>query len=162
MPRGEHFTREHQRRARRAVSSESCARNGSKGAKVTLARYGADSLFNHWRRWKLNHSSLNELVMIGILARLGIVADREWRLGETLLSVDFYLPQFDCAIEIHGSIHHKFEEEKRRRRDQRKRQWLADAGINCLWINYLEFCDVAALIRRVERFVKEAQLESAA
>lgn len=40
-----HFTPEHQRYARSRVSSDSCARNGAKGARATIAKYGEEFLF---------------------------------------------------------------------------------------------------------------------
>jgi hypothetical protein len=51
-----HFTREHQQYARSRVGSESCSINGAKGARVTIERYGVDTLF---KRWQASTTPLN-------------------------------------------------------------------------------------------------------
>jgi hypothetical protein len=87
-----HFTREYQQHARSKVSSESCSRNGAKGAKVTIERYGVDTLFKRWHAWKLANPSRPERLMIDILTGLKIEFECEKRIGDSLYSMYFYLP----------------------------------------------------------------------
>src|SRR5262245_58797657 len=82
-----HFTPEHQRHARSKVSSELCSRNGAKGARATIAKYGEEFLFDRWHAWKLANPSRPEQLVIGILTRLGIEFEREKRLGKSLYTV---------------------------------------------------------------------------
>jgi hypothetical protein len=79
MTTPKHLTSEHQRRARSKDSSSSCARNGSLGAKATIAKHGFGKFFESWRKWKLAHPSQPEIVIIGILNRLNVVYEREWQ-----------------------------------------------------------------------------------
>jgi very-short-patch-repair endonuclease len=153
-----HFTREHQRMARRKVSSESCARNGAKGAKVTMAKYGEEFLFKKWQKWKLENPSRPELLMIGILSRLGIRYERERQIGESLYSMDFYLPDTNQSIEVNSRIHTQFEAEKRKRRSARKRALLEQLEINCLVVWDTELtADTPAVISKVQSFLKGGQ-----
>jgi hypothetical protein len=110
-----HFTPEFQRWARSQVSSESCAKNGAKGFKATVQKHGHEPAFQGVRRWRLNKPSSNELRMIGILARLGIAYEREYRLGTSLYTLDFYLPATGQAIEVNSRIHTQLDVEKRER-----------------------------------------------
>lgn len=153
MPRGAHFTREHQRAARRAVSSASCAANGAKGAAVTIERHGYEVLFQRSRRHRLLNPSAPERLIIGILSTLKIKTDRKYRLGSTLYTVDFYLPDHSKAIEVHGRVHRMLKTQERARNDERKRALLDEAGIDCLWITDDELGDVPALIEKIKTFV---------
>jgi len=149
-----HFTREFQRWARSHVSSESCAKNGARGFVATLAKHGPDVAFSGARKWRLSHPSSNELLMIGILSRLGIRYEREHRVGDTLYTVDFYLTDTNQAIEVDSRIHEQFDIEKRRQRKTRKRKLLADHHIPCLSVLDTELTrDVDVVIRKVRRFV---------
>lgn len=156
MPRGEHFTREHQQRARKAVSSASCASNGKKGAAVTLQRYGKEHLFCKWQMWKLNNPSMNELVVIGILSRLGFDQqyEREARVASSLMTVDFFFPEKRKAIEVNGRIHQVFDAEQRLARQHQKLALLESERIQCLQIEYLEFCDVRQVISKIREFLQ--------
>jgi len=100
-----HFTREYQQHACSRVSSESCSRNGAKGAKVTIERYGVDALFKRWQAWKLANPSRPERLMIDLLTRLKIEFEREKRIGVSLYSMDFYLTDTRQAIEVNSQIH---------------------------------------------------------
>jgi very-short-patch-repair endonuclease len=153
-----HFTPEFQRRARSHVSSESCRINGAKGFKATLQKHGPDVVFNGARQWRLNHPSSNELRMIGILSRLGIRYEREYRLGSTHYTVDFYLPGANQAIEVNSRIHEQFDAEKRQWRAARKRKLRAERGIKCLTIRDKELAeDAGAVIRTIQRFVNRKE-----
>src|SRR5215510_2775108 len=105
MATPKHLTREHQRRARSKVSSISCARNGSLGAKATIAKHGFGKFFESWRKWKLEHPSQPELVIIDILDGLNVAYEREWQLQPSFLTLDFYLPKICAGIEFQGRIH---------------------------------------------------------
>ncbi len=151
-----HFTSEHQRHARSRVSSESCSRNGAKGAKVTIERYGVDSLFKRWQAWKLANPSRPERLMIDILKRLNITFEREKRLGESLYTVDFYLPATGQAIEVDSRIHTQLDVEKRKRQAATKRKLMSDLRIPCLfvWDTELFRDDPAPVIRKIEDFIR--------
>jgi very-short-patch-repair endonuclease len=149
-----HFTPEFQRWARGHVSSESCAKKGARGFSATLAKHGPDVAFRGARKWRLSHPSSNELVMIGILSRLGIRYEREYRVGDTLYTVDFYLTDTNQAIEVNSRIHKQFDAEKRQQRKARKRKLLADLHIPCLSVWDTELTrSIDAVIRKVRRFV---------
>jgi len=153
MATPKHLTREHQQKARQRVSRESCARNGRLGAKATIAKHGYGKFFAAWRKWKLEHPSQPELVLIGILNRLNVAYEREWRLQPSFLTLDFYLPEISVGIEFHGRIHGQLKQEQREQNDAKKRDLLASAGIQCLWIEHAEMNDVAALIEKIQAFV---------
>jgi very-short-patch-repair endonuclease len=92
--------------------------------------------------------------MIGILSRIGIRYEREYRVGNTHYTVDFYLTDTNQAIEVDSRIHKQFEAEKRRQRKARKRKLLADLNIPCLSVWDTELTrGVDAVIRKVRRFV---------
>jgi very-short-patch-repair endonuclease len=154
MAKPAHFTREHQRKARARVKRESLVAAGRAGAKATIAKHGYECLFVHSRAYRLRNPSMNELVIIGILAQLKIKKDREWRVGTSFYTVDFYLPKFHKAIEVKGRIHQVFEQEKRAQNEARKRELLAKQGVECLWIDYLEMADVSAVIERIRQFTE--------
>jgi hypothetical protein len=151
--RAKAFTPEYQRAIRKKVSSTSCARNGSLGAKATIAKYGYESLFQKWHRWKLNNPSQNELLIVGILAQLKIGNERDWRIGSTFFTVDFYLPGFNKAIEVNGKVHKIFDVEQRLIREAKKLALLTDLGIDLLAIDYTELRDVPAVIEKIKQFV---------
>jgi len=153
-----HFTPEFQRWARGHVSSESCAINGAKGFKATLRKHGPDVAFNGARQWRLKNPSSNERLMIGILSRLGITYEREYRLPNGQYTVDFYLPTTNQAVEVDSRIHAQFEAEKRRRQSACKRKLLRENGIKCLTIWDKELVrDVEGVIEKVQRFVERAR-----
>ncbi len=153
-----HFTPEFQRWARSHVSSESCARNGAKGFKATLEKHGPSVAFNGARQWRLDHPSSNELRLIGILSRLGVRYEREYRLSNSHYTVDFFLPETNQAIEVSSRIHQQFDVEKRRRWAARKQELLAERGIECLTVWDHELAkDAGAVIRRIQRFIERAR-----
>jgi very-short-patch-repair endonuclease len=148
-----HFTREHQRKARRSVSSESCARNGRLGARATIQKHGFAKFFESWRKWKLAHPSKPEKVIISILDDLNLAFDREWRLQPSFLTLDFYFESRRKGIEFHGRIHGQLKQEQREENDAKKRELLAQAGIECLWIEHTEMDERAALARKIRAFL---------
>lgn len=152
-----HFTREQQQRARSKVSSESCARNGAKGARVTIERYGVDALFKRWQAWKLSNPSRPEALMIGVLTRLGVKFEREKRIDDSLYSMDFYLPDTRQAIEVDSRIHKHLDAGKRERNAKTKSAMLRRLGIACLvvWDTELLSDDLTAFSRKIEKFVSK-------
>ena len=156
-----HFTPEFQRWARGHVSSESCRINGPKGFKATLQKHGPDVAFNGARQWRLKNPSSNERLMIGILSRLGIAYEREYRLADSQYTVDFYLPSTKQAVEVDSRIHEQFDVEKRRRQAACKRKLLREGRIVCLTIWDTELAgDVEGVIQKVRRFVARARVTS--
>jgi very-short-patch-repair endonuclease len=93
-----------------------------------------------------------------ILSRLGIRYERERQIGESLYSMDFYLPDTNQSIEVNSRIHTQFEAEKRKRRSARKRALLEQLEVKCLvvWDKELT-ADTPAVISKVQGFVKGGQ-----
>lgn len=152
-----HFTTEFQKWARSHVSSESCKRNGAKGFKSTLEKHGPEPAFNGARQYRLEKPSSNEVLMIGVLSRLGIAYEREYRLGDSLYTVDFYLTDTNQAIEVNSRIHTQLDIEKRERQAARKRELLRDLQIPCLFVWDTEMADdVEGVIRKVKSFIGRA------
>jgi len=153
MATPKHLTRDHQRRARSKVSSSSCARNGSLGAKATIAKHGFGKFFESWRKWKLAHPSKPELEIIDIFDGLNVTYEREWQLQPSFLTLDFYMPSLRKGIEFHGRIHGQLKQEQREANDAKKRELLASAGIETLWIDHTEMNDIEALTDKIRAFV---------
>ena len=158
MATPKHLTREHQRMARSKVSSASCARNGSKGARATIKKYGFEKFFVAWRKWKIEHPSGPELVIIGILNDLAVTFEREWQLHPSFLTLDFYFPGLLRGIEFHGRIHGQLKQQQRESNDAKKRELLEQSGIECLWIEHTEMDDPAALAEKIEQFLAPADI----
>jgi hypothetical protein len=150
------FTSETARAARRKVSSASCARNGAKGARATIAKHGFDFFFERWRAWKLQKPSGPERQMIDILDALEARYERDWRIGESYFTLDFYLPDLGRGVEVHGRIHKTLEVDRRAKNDARKRALLKDLGIEALWINDQDLEDADALAAKVRDFIQGA------
>lgn len=147
------FTSTTGRKARSLVSSASCARNGRLGARATITKHGFDVFFRGWRRWKKQNPSKPELQMIGILATLKLRHVPNWRIGQSYFTLDFYLKDFNCGIELHGRIHKTLDPEKRAKNDAKKRDLLNDLGIEVLWVDDQSLKDVDALIAKVRDFI---------
>lgn len=149
-----HLTRSHQRYARSCVRRESLVEAGRRGAAATRAKYGDGFLIERLRAYRIEHPSLPELVVIGILSRLGITFDREWRVSGSLYCVDFYLPNHRKAIDVHGAIHGRLESGTRLIHDEHKARLCAEASVDLLIIEEAEFDQGDALIERVRRFLR--------
>jgi very-short-patch-repair endonuclease len=150
------FTSETARAARRKVSSASCARNGAKGARATIAKHGFDFFFERWREWKLKKPSGPERQMIDILDGVNARYERDWRIGESYFTLDFYLVDLGRGVEVHGRIHKTLEVDKRAKNDARKRALLKDLGIDVLWIDDQDLEDADALTAKVRGFIQGA------
>lgn len=153
LARAKQFTPASQRAARRKVSAASCAANGAKGAQATLARHGYEMLFERARQYRLKHPSQNELLLIGVLAQLQVANEREWKIGDTFFTSDFYLPTQHKVIEVRGRVHQLFDAEKRARRTEHKMALLASLEIPALWIEEEELADLAAVIAKIRTFL---------
>src|SRR4030095_8683172 len=115
-------TPSYQKAARRKLPSERAAANGSRGAQRTIQLHGYKALFEGSRRKRLANPSPNELVMMGLLKTIGLKYEREYVLGETLFTLDFYVAAYRLGIEVDGSIHDpgKPDQAKRIQHGQRK------------------------------------------
>jgi very-short-patch-repair endonuclease len=152
--RAQAFTPAYQRAARRKVSSESCRRNGQKGAERTIELHGYKALFEGCRRSRLANPSPCELVMMGLLKTLGLRYEREHWLGETLYTLDFYLAEYRLGIEVDGSIHDpgKPDEARRIQRAERKAEICRAMNIKLIRIHHTELADddLSAVINRIQ------------
>jgi len=147
------FTSETGRKARKLVSSDSCARNGRLGAIATITKHGVRPWFKKWRKWKLENPSGPELQMIGILATLKVRYKREWQLGDSRFSIDFYVPSVNRGIEVHGDIHKRLDAEKRAANDVKKSALAAELGVEILWVQEADFNSFNKLIAKVRDFI---------
>lgn len=155
--RAKQFTPQFQRAARRKVSSESCARNGAKGARATIERHGMDTMMEQARRHRLQRPSPLELQVIGILARLKLDYEREFVVcNKRFFTVDFWLPDHRLAIEVHGAIHDPGKPNYRRRlqNDQEKRELLRHQKRRLLMLHHSEFANLGNVIERIRNEVK--------
>jgi hypothetical protein len=155
LARAKQFTRESQRHARKHLTSAQAAENGRAGARATIARFGEEFFFEQWRRWKLDHPSRLELLMIGALSRLKINFEREHRLGASLFTLDFYLLDHGCGIEVNGSIHDpgKPDHTRRQLNESRKRRLCAELDIPVLNLHHSEFAELRQVITKLQRFI---------
>jgi very-short-patch-repair endonuclease len=155
--RAKQFTTASQRAARRKVSRESCQRNGAKGAARTIEIHGYKKLFEGSRRKRLANPSKMELVMMGLLKTLGLRYTREYVLGGTLYTLDFYLAKYKLGIEVDGSIHDpgKPDEAKRLHHAERKATICRDMGIKLIRIHHSELKtdDLSGVIAKIEEIV---------
>jgi very-short-patch-repair endonuclease len=152
--RAKQFDSAYQRAARRKVSRESCRRNGAKGAARTIELHGYKALFEGCRRSRLANPSPCELVMIGFLKTLGLRFEREYVLGQTLYTLDFYLAKHRLGIEVDGSIHDpgKPDEAKRIQRSESKATLCREMRIKLIRIHHTELAgdDLSAVINKIQ------------
>jgi very-short-patch-repair endonuclease len=159
--RAKQFTSASQRAARRKVSSESCRRNGKKGAERTIELHGYKALFEGCRRSRLANPSPNELVMMGLLKTLKLKYEREYVLGETLFTLDFYVADHRLGIEVDGSIHDpgKPDQAKRIQHAERKAAICRCMGIKLIRIHHSELRgdDLSAVIAKIEEIAGKGE-----
>lgn len=152
--RAKQFTSSSQRAARRKVSRESLQRSGAKGAARTIELHGYKALFEGCRRSRLANPSPNELVMMGLLKTLKLKYEREYVLGETLFTLDFFIAEHRLGIEVDGSIHDpgKPDEAKRIQHAERKAAICRCMGIKLIRIHHTELKDddLSAVIAKIE------------
>jgi very-short-patch-repair endonuclease len=152
--RAKAFDPAYQRAARRKVSSESCQRNGKKGAERTIALHGYKALFEGCRRSRLANPSKNELVMMGLLKQMRLRFEREYVLGETLFTLDFYLAEYRLGIEVDGSIHDKGKPDhaKRIQHAERKASLCRSMNITLIRVHHTELAgdDLSVVINKIQ------------
>jgi very-short-patch-repair endonuclease len=152
--RAKQFTASSQRHARKHLSPEKAAANGRKGAHRTIELHGYKALFEGCRRSRLAHPTKTELVMMGLLKTLGLRYEREYQLGETLYTLDFYLADYKLGIEVDGSIHDKGkpDQAKRIQHAERKEALCRCMGIALIRIHHSELAgdDLAGVIARIQ------------
>jgi len=153
LARAKQFDSAYQRAARRRVSREACAENGRKGAARTLELHGYRALFEGCRRSRLANPSKTELVMMGLLKTLGLNFEREYCLGETLFTLDFYVAAHRLGIEVDGSIHDKGKpnEAKRIQHAERKEALCRCMGIRLVRVHHGELAgdDLSPVIAKI-------------
>ena len=155
LARAAQFTSVSQRHARRYLTSEQAAANGRRGAQATISRYGPAFLFEKCRQYRLANPSRLELQMIGILSRMGINCSREYRIGESLFTLDFYLPDYGCGLEINGSIHDPGKPDYHLRliNEAQKRSLCAELDIPVLHLHHSEFGELRQVVAQVQQFI---------
>jgi very-short-patch-repair endonuclease len=151
--RAKQFTSSSQRHARKRLSSEKAAANGKKGAQRTIELHGYQALFEGCRRKRLANPSKTELVMMGLLKTLRMRFEREYVLGETLFTLDFYLAEYALGIEVDGSIHDpgKPDQAKRIQHAERKEALCRVMKIKLIRIHHTELADddLSAVINKI-------------
>jgi len=152
--RAKQFTSSSQRHASKHVSREARVANGRKGAARTIELHGYKALFEGSRRKRLANPSPCELVMMGLLKTMKLRYEREYVLGETLFTLDFYLAEYKLGIEVDGSIHDKGkpDEAKRIQHAQRKAVLCRSMGIKLIRIHHSELRgdDLGGVIAKIE------------
>jgi very-short-patch-repair endonuclease len=158
---------DYQRAIRAKVSAESCARNGAKGARVTIERHGYEALHGHVVRYRLAHPSRPEQQVMAILDRLGGVAyEREAAplVDRPFLTVDFFLAGLDAVIEVNGHVHDGdplFDPGGRRAEAEAARlQALHDAGLRVLVVDHRELREEQEVEQRIRAFLQSVQLRN--
>jgi G:T-mismatch repair DNA endonuclease (very short patch repair protein) len=152
---------DYQREIRAKVSPESCARNGAKGAAVTLSRHGYELLHGKVVAWRLAHPSRYEQQVMAILDRLGLAYEREAApLAERpFLTVDFFLPNLRAAIEVNGEVHNGgalFDPHGQRAEGEAARlAALRDAGIAVLVIDHRELRGELQVEQCIREFMED-------
>ena len=158
--RAKSFTSASQRRARSRLTSEQAATNGKKGALRTIELHGYESLFEGARRKRLASPSPTELVMIGLLKTLKLGYEREYKLGQTLYTLDFYLPKYRLGIEVNGAIHDEGKPgyEKRVQNALRKLALCRAMQIDVITIHHTELGDdLQPVIARIRAAIAPAE-----
>lgn len=161
--RAAQFTSASQRRARRKLSSDQAAENGRLGAQRTMALHGIEKLCEASRQKRLNAPNYHELTMMGVLGQLKVGYEREYLLGDTRLTVDFYCTAHALAIEVDGSIHDpgKPDFEKRQARDARKAALCNQLGIRLLRVHHSELGDnLMTVVDKIRDLLKSAAIRS--
>jgi very-short-patch-repair endonuclease len=152
--RAKAFDSAYQRAARRRVSKESLQRNGRKGAERTIALHGYQALFEGCRRKRLANPSKCELVMIGLLKQIGLRYEREYVLGQTLYTLDFFVAQHGLGIEVDGSIHDpgKPDQARRIQHAERKAALCRAMEIKLIRIHHTELAgdDLGGVINKIQ------------
>jgi very-short-patch-repair endonuclease len=160
--RAKAFTPAYQRATRAQVSSAACRRNGAKGAARTVELHGHQKLFDGSRRKRLEKPSPLELTMIGLLTRLGMEFEREYRLPDTLYTLDFFLTNFQTGIEVDGPLHDpgKPGADKRKVCEARKAEICERLNIRLIRIHHTELsgADLGGVITKINEIAGQGDL----
>lgn len=150
--RAQQFTPTYQRAARRKVKRESLVKSGRKGAQVTIERHGMEAQFEGSRKHRLLNPSKWEMTLESLLKRLGVKYVREYRLGDSRHTTDFYLPKQNLAIEVEGEIHDQGKPGYDRRQGwkQSKAAQLEKMEIPVLVIHWREFSTDGAVTAKIK------------
>jgi very-short-patch-repair endonuclease len=158
---------EHQSRAGKASAAvNDMAALGHRGAVAYVRKYGYGRLFHLCRRYRLDHPSEPERVVMAILDSLGVVYEREaMPLGEdAFICVDFALSG-QRAIEVNGKVHydplfdHPSYPGTRAENERRRLEKLQKAGWAVLVLDYRHLAGNGETVRQqIVNFVREAQL----
>jgi hypothetical protein len=153
----------HQQAAgRRSAAVNDMAALGHRGAVAYARKYGYARLFHLCRRYRLDHPSEPERVVMAILDGLGVVYEREaMPLGEdTFICVDFALSG-QRAIEVNGKVHydplfdHPGYPGTRAENERRRLEKLQKAGWQVLTLDYRDLaCDGETARQQVINFVE--------
>lgn len=134
--------REHMRRIRKLVSSESCRQNGKKGYAATVKSKGPYFAMEKLQQYRRDHPSNLEQRAVALLAELGYAEsdyEREHIIqGEDFcMLVDFAWPEQKVCIEVNGELHERFKHKKRR--DEAKAVFLRAAGWSMITLDQHSF-----------------------
>lgn len=92
--------------------------------------------------------------MMGLLKTLGLRYEREYCLGETLYTLDFFVAEHKLGIEVDGSIHDKGkpDEAKRIQHAERKEALCRSMNIKLIRIHHTELAgdDLAGVIAKIQ------------
>jgi hypothetical protein len=166
LTRARQFTSESQKAARAKVSSESCVRNGAKGARATISKYGYAHFYRLARAWRLEHPSSHEQQVMAILADLGYAEDQDYEREyepfgpDCYVCVDIAFIDRKLAIEVNGKVHHDplFENPNapntRAANEARRLAHLGKAGWRVLVIDYRERDDLDHVRRMIAAFLE--------
>lgn len=103
--RAQAFSSDYQKAARAAQTSESCAIRGRKAFAVMCARYGLDGAMEHLAKYRREHPSRLERIVMAWLDAHYIPYEREVRIAGVY--VDFLISGTRQVIEVDGKMTHE-------------------------------------------------------
>ena len=114
---------------RKRAAGADMAQVGSLGWAALVQAKGLEGAHQALAQWHVDHPSQFELAVAETLDRLGIQYEREHRLviDDIPMRFDFWLPDYQVAIEVQGQIHHpdhEWNDEERQARFQHRMQVL--------------------------------------
>jgi len=160
---------EHQSAAgKRSAAVNDMAALGHRGAVAYARKYGYARLFHLCRRYRLDHPSEPERVVMAILAGLGLQEGQDYEreaqvLGEScFIAVDFALAGQRKVIEVNGKPHydplfdHPSYPGTRAENERRRLEKLQKAGWQVLTLDYRHLAgDGETARQQVASFIQE-------